>query len=403
MKCNKCGQENSIDSKFCNHCGSKLEQTCPYCHKAITEVSRFCPHCGANLTEGATGIPNFADNVVAGDINVNIIHNNHHSEDKQEDIRCHECGEFIPVALKQASTCYRCGGQFCSKHLSGKFCATCLAEEQLRMFEFIKLDNRKYAITKLKNPRTLKVAIPSFVESIEDGAFMDADVIEVSLSDGLLKIGARAFKDCKDLTNINFPKSLIIIGDEAFCGCHSLAVFPPKGVRIGQGAWADTLHEKEMTPPIRKEPIPTMFARHSSATVDNCTNPPPSEEENPFVQVFRQFVAEDTSTASEPKENPTTQAFQHSFSGDTRTLMLQYSVSVGAAQELWISVDGSEIYKIWAGNHLELQVKGEDHTIQIRNPFQRKTYRIKVPEKGLRCSIHGNAWTHGIKTESLEQ
>ena len=404
MKCSKCGQDNIAGSKFCSHCGNKLERACPKCHRSIAEDSRFCPHCGTNLVEEPAAILNMEDNVIAGDVTniVNIYQGDDHSK---TDLRCHECGEFIPAAHQQTSTCYRCGHHFCSKHLSGNFCASCSAEEQLHMFEFIKLDNRKYAITKLKNPRTLKTVIPSFVESIEDGAFMDADVIEVSLPDGLLKIGARAFKNCNDLTKINFPKSLMVIGDEAFLGCHSLAVFPPKGVRIGQGAWADTLHEKEITPPIRKEPVSTIFAKSSSATVDNRTNTssPSEEEENPFDQVFHQLFHGDKSAASEQKENPTAQVFHQSSSGDTRTLILQHSATAGAAQELWISVDNSKIYKIWTGNHLALQVKGEDHTIQTHNPLKRNTYRIKVPEKGLRFTIFGKAFTNEIKTEPLEQ
>lgn len=402
MKCNKCGQDNPTGSKFCCGCGSKLEKLCPKCHQPVMENARFCPQCGENLVGEPAAILNMDGNVIAGDVHnvVNIIQNN---ENASKDLRCHECGEFIPAAHQQTSTCYRCGHHFCSKHLSGNVCASCLDEEQLHMFEFIKLDNRKYAITKLKNPRTLKVTIPSIVETIEDEAFVGTDVIEVTLPNGLLKIGARAFKDCKDLSKINFPPSLLIIGDEAFYGCRSFSIFPPQGVRIGQGAWTETCHEKNNTPPVQKDSASNIFATSSSATVDNHTNTSsPSEEENPFIQIFHQFFSGDTSTPSEQKETPTTQVFQQGSSGDTRILMLQYSASIGAAQELWISVDGSEIYKIWAGNHLALQVKGEDHTIQIRNPFQRKTYRIKVPEKGLRFSIHGNAWTHEIKSETLE-
>ena len=54
----------------------------------------------------------------------------------------------------------------------------------------------------------------------------------VTVPDGVIEIGTRAFKNCAAMTEIVLPESLEVIGFDAFFGCTGLRqVFLPKGVR----------------------------------------------------------------------------------------------------------------------------------------------------------------------------
>lgn len=59
------------------------------------------------------------------------------------------------------------------------------------------------------------------------------------LPNGLESIGEYAFKDCKNLTTINFPNGLKSIGEEAFEGCNNLKTINlPNGLKsIGKRAF----------------------------------------------------------------------------------------------------------------------------------------------------------------------
>lgn len=61
------------------------------------------------------------------------------------------------------------------------------------------------------------------VVEIGDGAFFGQDAIrEVTLPEGVMRIGVRAFKDCRGLNVVHLPTSVIEIGERAFSGCRSL-------------------------------------------------------------------------------------------------------------------------------------------------------------------------------------
>ncbi len=102
------------------------------------------------------------------------------------------------------------------------------------------------------------LSIPENVMNIEDSAFQDCsslkavtflDFPEDSLREMNKVIGKNAFRDCKKLTNIIFPKDsqdrsncTFEIGFRAFSGCISLAgdiEFPRNLVKIGDEAFAD--------------------------------------------------------------------------------------------------------------------------------------------------------------------
>lgn len=61
------------------------------------------------------------------------------------------------------------------------------------------------------------------VISIGASAFRDNnDITEVILPDSIVSIGSSAFSTCKNLRKINLPESLEVIGSSAFTTCHAL-------------------------------------------------------------------------------------------------------------------------------------------------------------------------------------
>lgn len=92
-------------------------------------------------------------------------------------------------------------------------------------------------------------------------------------------------------------------------------------------------------------------------------------------------------------------------SGDVGDRMLEIVFTAGKAtgtqQELWVSVDDSETYKVWNGNSLQLQVSGERHAIKTHNPLMKKTYPINVPADGLRIEIHGASNSYTVSQTPL--
>ena len=113
-------------------------------------------------------------------------------------------------------------------------------EKKLAAFEYEKLSNGKYIIKKLKNSEELYVVVPDCVEIISQNTFADSGVIEVTLPEGLIRIGKGAFSGCQYLETINIPTSLKIIDEETFLNCTQLDLEPPSGVRCGKDAFKNT-------------------------------------------------------------------------------------------------------------------------------------------------------------------
>lgn len=67
-----------------------------------------------------------------------------------------------------------------------------------------------------------KVTVPGNIKRLENGCFVNADVKEVILPEGITTIGDNAFHDCIDLREVHFPSLLKSIGEAAFSGCISL-------------------------------------------------------------------------------------------------------------------------------------------------------------------------------------
>ena len=70
--------------------------------------------------------------------------------------------------------------------------------------------------------------LPAAIQTVEDGAFEGAAMHVVYVPDGCTSVGANAFLDCKNLTQIRLPKDCTI-DPAAFSGCDTVYVFALKG------------------------------------------------------------------------------------------------------------------------------------------------------------------------------
>ena len=86
-----------------------------------------------------------------------------------------------------------------------------------------------------------KYEVPAGTEIIEDRAFYDCSVLEVTIPEGVTTIGAKAFSYCYPLTEITIPEGVTTIGAEAFSYCHDLTkiTIPESVTAIGADALSD--------------------------------------------------------------------------------------------------------------------------------------------------------------------
>ena len=203
-------------------------KTCPNCKQTVSDTAKFCGKCGFNIKK--------------------------YEENDIEECFCDECGKKISAG---SDFCPECGANlsditsntFTSFTSLGGFdfstlqneAQTQLNENELSAFEFEKMSNGKYVIKKLKNKDELIIFVPDCVQIIGENAFEDSSVIDVTLPEGLIKIGARAFANCTYLETIAFPDSLRIIDDEAFVGCARLDIEAREGIILGKDVFKNTL------------------------------------------------------------------------------------------------------------------------------------------------------------------
>ena len=166
----------------------------------------------------------------------------------------------------------------CSKNVpSGKFCIECgarlsadlvLSDEtekteinQFSIFDYEKRYDGTYIIKKLTDPYAFVITIPASVIAIENGAFENSRVMEISIPNGLRYIGERAFANCKHLKKINIPQSVVQIGKEAFLNCDKLDLVLPSSVDVDENALKGTLSDpsSEVLTPSESELDPTNY------------------------------------------------------------------------------------------------------------------------------------------------
>lgn len=101
-------------------------------------------------------------------------------------------------------------------------------------------------VSDLKVKATVKYGTNNYPTiAIDEGAFENTDAISIVLPDSIESIGARAFKDCPFLQEINIPGGLKTVGDEAFAGTTKVRPTFPEGAEVSSSVFGKT--EKELS------------------------------------------------------------------------------------------------------------------------------------------------------------
>ncbi len=237
MNCPGCGLQNVDKSRFCPECGENLELfrknsvvSCPECGSECKREAKFCESCGFSFAARHA-----AEARAAADA----------------EMLSFDLSSFGGFKVEGSGS----GMGFDLDALSSQSDAVSTAavaqqqreamERALSVFEYVDQGNGKYVITGLKNKAVLNVIVPEGVESIGDGVFEGSNIFSVRLPEGLMQIGSRAFKNCKNLSELNLPGSLMLLGDEVFAGCEILEVELPKKLRrIGRDVILGTPADK---------------------------------------------------------------------------------------------------------------------------------------------------------------
>ena len=85
---------------------------------------------------------------------------------------------------------------------------------------------------------SVRVQLPSGLETINDGAFTNTNITEISIPDSVESIGNYAFNGCQILENVSFPSSLNSLGEYSFAECINLKTIELRNIiTIGNSAF----------------------------------------------------------------------------------------------------------------------------------------------------------------------
>lgn len=89
----------------------------------------------------------------------------------------------------------------------------------------------------------------SSLQTIGSHAFMQDNFTEISLPEGLLEIGQRAFSDCRNLAEITIPESVRTLGSQSFSLCDSLerVVILNPDISFGEDVFDDEIINPELS------------------------------------------------------------------------------------------------------------------------------------------------------------
>lgn len=87
-------------------------------------------------------------------------------------------------------------------------------------------------LTRMLEPAAEEYVVHPDCVVIEEGAFLKHESVrEVTLPEGLRRIGRRAFRDCRALVEVNFPDTLEEVGEDAFMGTNLRALHIPANLQ----------------------------------------------------------------------------------------------------------------------------------------------------------------------------
>lgn len=172
MKCYKCNADIKEGSKFCRHCGARVGEEAP------ERTKQYCPECGA--------------------------------ECDPDDVFCGECG----ASLQEEEA-----------DVFASLDAAIDADYRKQAFEPFEYEDHRdgtYTVTGLKDKSVRRLAVPEGVVEITSDAFAGCKFTVVTLPSTLTRIGDSAFKECRELREINLPDGLEYLGSYAFYYCVKL-------------------------------------------------------------------------------------------------------------------------------------------------------------------------------------
>ena len=117
-----------------------------------------------------------------------------------------------------------------------------LAEDNadLALVDGVLFDNQMTTLISFPSDWEGEYTVPDSVTTILDGVFAGTAITKITLPKGIVSIGANAFKDCTQLTEVVFPERLKSIGARAFQNTKIKSITIGRYVtEIGQYAFAD--------------------------------------------------------------------------------------------------------------------------------------------------------------------
>lgn len=114
------------------------------------------------------------------------------------------------------------------------------------------------------------IAVPTGVTKIGDNAFAEKNVKKVVLPDTVKRIGASAFKSCRELREITIPDSVTYIDEEAFYWCNKMEelVIPDSVTHIGNTAFVSCRGMKKLRLPANLTTITEDLCKYCVNLVD---------------------------------------------------------------------------------------------------------------------------------------
>lgn len=76
--------------------------------------------------------------------------------------------------------------------------------------------------------------LPASLKAVSDESFVGMAASEIIIPDGCVSIGARAFADCANLTDVTIPASVTEIAEDAFAGCSGVTITTPASSAAAQ-------------------------------------------------------------------------------------------------------------------------------------------------------------------------
>lgn len=144
----------------------------------------------------------------------------------------------LPNNVISDATCYVIAHSYNSSVIDSEQSSEYVVRSDKKTFEIEEIDGENVLVQ--YNGNSPLVDIPSEVTVIAEEVFYNHEEIrEVKLPKGLTRIEKGAFYHCLNLFKIDFPDSLLEIGDEAFWGAHiQELVLPDNMLRIGSLCFA---------------------------------------------------------------------------------------------------------------------------------------------------------------------